>query len=411
MSASKERSAFEVVSKTKKTLLDSGKAFAARLVSGKNYQQQISSKNKAIMALRRKLKNYQLQVSSKNEAIVALRRELTGARGGGHLLDSFKEGTPVFFVVGYQKSGTTWLTRLLNSHPEILCRGEGRPFGRNFRQEELKQRQQSYPPVSLYNAIANSEDLRDWVERSCWSRGGDTDKHLADLTRLAIEYFLIQQLLKTDKRLVGDKTVLLTPNIVREISTICPESKVIHIIRDGRDVAISAVHHRWNHAVDQGGQGKIDPDQRAKREIYRKNPQALVKTGAGIFPDGRLRPSAEKWSNYVSQTVEDGRTLLGTNYIEVRYENLWERPQEEAKRLLEFLGADASEQTVRQCVNAVSFEKLSGGRERGQEAASFFRKGIAGDWKNVFTEQDKQDYKAGVGDLLIELGYEEDDNW
>jgi hypothetical protein len=39
------------------------------------------------------------------------------------------------------------------------------------------------------------------------------------------------------------------------------------------------------------------------------------------------------------------------------------------------------------------------------------RKGIAGDWKNVFTEQNKQDFKAAAGELLIELGYEEDDNW
>jgi hypothetical protein len=390
VSDSKKRSAFEVASKTKKTLLDSGKAFAARLVSGKNYQRQISSSKKAI---------------------AALRRELTEARGDGHLLDSFKEGTPVFFVVGYQKSGTTWLMKMLDSHPEILCQGEGRPFGRNFRQEHLKQLQRSYPPASLYNAIASSEDLRYWVERSVWSRRDDTDEHLVNLTRLAIEYFLTQQLLRTDKRLVGDKTVLLSPDIVREISTICPASKVIHIIRDGRDVAVSVTHHRWNQAEDQGGTGKLPPDQLAKREIYRKDPQTLLKTGEGIFPDGSLRKYAARWSRNVSTTIKDGPALLGTNYSEVRYENLLRRPEEEAKRLLEFLGADASEQTVKECVNAASFEKLAGGRERGQEAASFFRKGIAGDWKNVFTEHNKQDFKAGAGDLLIELGYEEDNNW
>jgi hypothetical protein len=62
-------------------------------------------------------------------------------------------------------------------------------------------------------------------------------------------------------------------------------------------------------------------------------------------------------------------------------------------------------------VSAASFEKLAGGRRRGQEAASFFRKGVAGDWKNVFTEQDKRNFKAAAGDLLIELGYEGDDDW
>jgi hypothetical protein len=53
----------------------------------------------------------------------------------------------------------------------------------------------------------------------------------------------------------------------------------------------------------------------------------------------------------------------------------------------------------------------AGGRRRGQEAASFFRKGIAGDWKNVFTEQDKRVFKAAAGDLLVELGYEENNDW
>ena len=79
--------------------------------------------------------------------------------------------------------------------------------------------------------------------------------------------------------------------------------------------------------------------------------------------------------------------------------------------MLEFLGVDASERTVQRCVSAVSFEKLSGGRSRGQEAASFFRKGIAGDWQNVFTGQDRRDFKAVAVGLLIELGYESDNDW
>jgi hypothetical protein len=337
--------------------------------------------------------------------------KLDRARNVAQASGSSQESTPVFFIVGHQKSGTTWLMKMLDSHPEILCQGEGRPFGRNWRQEQLKKRRASYPPTSLYNAIASSEDLRYWVERSVWSRRDDTDQHLANLTRLAIEYFLTQQLQKTGKKLVGDKTVLHDPEIVEEIATIFPEAKVIHIIRDGRDVAVSQTHHKWNQAEDQGGSGKINPDQLAKREAYRRDPRSLIETGQGIFPDEWLTNHAAKWNAKVSKTVKDGPALLGANYGEIRYEDLLERPEEEMKRMLEFLGADASERTVRRCVDAASFEKLAEGRERGQEAASFFRKGIAGDWKNVFTEQDKRDFKAVAGDLLVALRYEEDDDW
>ncbi len=390
MSVFKSHTASKVVRKIKTLIINLDEDVLSRVALGKSARQQVASKNREL---------------------AVLRKELAQARGAAHLLDPSAEGVPIFFIVGQQKSGTTWLMKTLDSHPEILCQGEGRPFGRNWKQEHLKQRQASYPPTSLYNAIASSEDLRYWIERSVWSRRDDLDEHLVNLTRLAVEYFLTQQLLKTDKRLVGDKTVLLSPEIIREISNICPRAKVIHIIRDGRDVAISTMHHKWNLAENQGGIGNLPPELRAKREAYRKDPQALLKKDEGIFADGWLAHYAKRWSANASRTIEDGPTLLGTNYAEVKYEDLLENPEDEVKRLLEFLGADADEQTVRQCVSATSFEKLAGGRKRGQEATSFFRKGIAGDWKNVFTEQDKRDFKTVAGDLLIEIGYEKDKNW
>lgn len=389
MPAFKNRTTSEITRKIR-TFLNSNTGFIRRMIAGKRVRQQIASKDREI---------------------VALRKELARLRGTDLLPDLATETTPVFFVVGYQKSGTTWLMKMLDSHPEILCQGEGRPFGRDWRQEHLKQRRESYPPTSLYNAVLSSEDLRYWTERSVWSKRDDPEEHLNNITRLAVEYFLTQQLLKTGKRLVGDKTVLPSPEIIKEISEICPEDKVIHIVRDGRDVAVSAMHHRWNQAEDQGGTTMLTPEQLAKRKAYREDPQKLLETGEGIFPDGWLRNIASKWSASVSETMKDGPVLLGANYAQLKYEDLLEEPEEEMGRLLEFLGADASEQSLDQCVSAGSFEKLAGGRRRGQEAASFFRKGIAGDWKNVFTEKDKQEFKAAAGDLLIELGYEEDNTW
>jgi hypothetical protein len=356
-------------------------------------------------------KRTQQQLASKNREIAALKQELIEARGAASSPNFRLGSTPVFFVAGHQKSGTTWLMEMLDAHPEILCRGEGRPFGRNFRQEHKKGRRRGYPPVSLYNAIASSEDLRSWIERAVWSKRDNANEHLRNLTRLAIEYFLIHQLVKTDKRMVGDKTVLLSPHIMKEIGGIFPDARVIHIIRDGRDVAVSTMHHIWNQAEDQGGTSRITPAQLAKREAYRENPQKLVGSGEGIFPDGWLGDYAAQWSASVGKSVKDGPLSLGNSYVEVRYENLLYRPEEEFGRLLEFLGAEANKETVSRCVSAATFEKLSEGRKRGEEAASFYRKGIAGDWKSVFTEQNKQEFKAAAGDLLIELGYEENSDW
>jgi hypothetical protein len=113
----------------------------------------------------------------------------------------------------------------------------------------------------------------------------------------------------------------------------------------------------------------------------------------------------------VGGTVKDGPALLGPRYAEVRYEDLLVQPEREMERLFGFLGADASEGVVRRCVEAASFGRLSQGRKRGEEAASFFRKGIAGDWKNVFTERDRAVFKDAAGDVLVALGYERDRDW
>jgi hypothetical protein len=59
-----------------------------------------------------------------------------------------------------------------------------------------------------------------------------------------------------------------------------------------------------------------------------------------------------------------------------------------------------------------SFKNLSKGRDAGSEkVTSHYRKGIAGDWKNHFTEKHKQLFKDRYGDLLVKLGYENSNDW
>jgi len=340
------------------------------------------------------------QIAIKDAEIGALRRELARARGE----ETSPASTPAFFVVGYQKSGTTWLMRMLDSHPEILCRGEGRFFGGSWRQESVKRIDAKRPPSSLYNAVLDAEYLRLWIERSVWSRNDDADEHLTNLTRMAIDYFLTGELSKTGKRLVGDKSPLLTAETMEEIAGIYPEARVIHIIRDGRDAVVSAAHHSRNFGKARKGT-RTPGDRRA-------DPGELRLAGESIFAGNSLKRMAAEWSRRVGKTVEDGPALLGESYAEVRYEDLLGRPEDEVGRILRLLGADDGEETVRRCVEAASFERLSGGRERGEEdSSSFFRKGVAGDWRGFFTEEDRRIFKQEAGELLIEIGYETDNNW
>jgi hypothetical protein len=255
--------------------------------------------------------------------------------------------------------------------------------------------------------LLEAEYLRLWIERSVWSRDDDAKEHLDNAAGMLIDYFLNQELLDTGKRLVGDKSPLLTSETMEEVSRIAPRSKVVHIVRDGRDAAVSETHHTWN--FDNLGRS---PEVAAKRDAYREDPEKMKEAGESIFTEELLGKLASEWNARVGRAAEDGRSLLGGNYHELRYESLLENPETEMRRLLEFLGAKSEEKAVARCIEAASFAKLSEGRKRGEEdATSFFRKGVAGDWKNVFTEEDKRIFKREAGDLLIKLGYEKDGGW
>lgn len=361
----------------------------------------VTEKNREIQRLREQLRKKDRDLAGPGELL-----DRPGSLGYG--LSEVSESTPVFFVVGRAKSGTSWLMRMLDAHPEVLCKGEGRFFGRNFIREDLEEaRKGRIQPSSLYRAVLEADYLRGWIEKAVWTRGDDVDEHLTNLTRLATNYFLTQRLAKSGKKIVGDKTPFLGADMIGEIGKVYPEARVIHIIRDGRDTAVSIIHHRWNNALSDGGIYELSPEEIKRRDAYREEPRKFVESGEGLFTEKMIRGLATGWKDQISRARYDGKIIIGDNYTEVRYEDLLEKPEEEARRLLRFLGADTDERLVKECVASSSFEQWTKGRKRGEEdSASFFRKGVAGDWKNVFTRRDREIFDGVAGDLLEELGYE-----
>ena len=56
--------------------------------------------------------------------------------------------------------------------------------------------------------------------------------------------------------------------------------------------------------------------------------------------------------------------------------------------------------------------KTKTARNNGEEKSnSFLRKGISGDWKNYFDSNCVEIFKHYSKDMLINLGYEEDNKW
>lgn len=310
-----------------------------------------------------------------------------------------------FFIVGHGRSGTTWLERTLNTHPEVLCLGPGMFFGRSL--HSLGGRR------VLYEIMSDSEGLKAWhdFDENLWTKPEEFDKDVAQIVRASMDALMRRRLTDSGKRILGDRTPHHI-SFLHEIRALYPNAKIIHAIRDGRDVAISGMHAFWHASEDRGGPVKLSSEEVEIRDAYLSDREAFLAEGRSIFTEDRIRQRASGWNLHVNRGREKGRELFGNNYSELFYESHLEQPHETLRKLFGLLEANTNSEVLDGVVEANRFEKLSQGRTRGQESSdTFFRKGISGDWKGVFTERDKEVFKEEAGDLLIELGYEEDLSW
>lgn len=338
--------------------------------------------------------------------------------------DGREESVP-FFVIGPPKSGTSWLQATLNSHPEIFCTGEGKFFGRNIKTDnpfgqwgaEVSRAlsgldHETADRASLYSALADSKDLKSWFRRNGgWTAKEEVGHHTRALVRLTMDYLFAQARSRSGKPIVGDKS----PSHIQyleEIHEFYPEARIIHIIRDGRDQAVSSIFHWWRQAKDRGGFFPLANEVRHRRDAYYEDREGFGPDKRSIFDAESLKSLAVHWRDSVASAVETGPELFDGRYFEVKYEEILADPEHHFTQMIEFLDTDADESLVEEIVKENSFESRSGNRALGiEDPKSFLRKGIAGDWANYFTERDKRLYKEEAGGLLIRLGYERDYLW
>jgi len=96
----------------------------------------------------------------------------------------------------------------------------------------------------------------------------------------------------------------------------------------------------------------------------------------------------------------------------VRYEDMLERDEEILSRvLLGHCGLRVPPERFRQVLRSHRFEAQSGRKPGTEDAHAHERKGIAGDWRNHFTDRVRAEFKRCYGSLLIATGYERDFNW
>jgi hypothetical protein len=281
---------------------------------------------------------------------------------------------PFVFIVGCPRSGTTLLGRMVDAHPDIAVIHEGRfapdwferrrgltPDG--FVTPELVDELLGHPPFEKVSVG------REELERLL----GDGDRvPYADFVAGIFDLHGHAH----GKRLVGDKT----PHYVRSLPTLhdlWPASKIVHLIRDGRDVSQSVFG--WRKVAERGGSV-------ARFDAFQEDPVATV---------------ACWWEWLVRLGREDGAALGPAIYHEIRYESLVAEPAAECERLCDFLGVPYDDRMV-------GFHE---GRERDDpdlDAKKAWRRVTPGlrNWRSEMSPADVERFEAAAGGLLDELGYE-----
>ena len=248
------------------------------------------------------------------------------------------------FVVGSQRSGTTWMQLLLDNHPNCACRFELRLHDTLMAEVHRM--------IGVYNALISRHSKHVPAFASAETRMYDQTRMMLMMRAMFFAHFF--PLPKPELLYLGEKT---PENLfgIDDIDTLFPEARYVVVVRDGRDSALSSWHH------------------------FRNNGD--VETSLATF---LRRWIPEHWAPMVKAASDLHRRRPRRSFV-VKYEEMVARPIDCARSVFDFLGLDSSTNILTRCVEATSFTALSGGRHPGDERKDhFFRKGVVGDWRSVF---------------------------
>lgn len=258
---------------------------------------------------------------------------------------------------------------LIDAHPQAACSGEGH-FMEMFLDPLLKMRE------------GFNHRLKLGVERVYQGKRYYDDLGMDDIIALT-QRFVIDAISKRagpQTLAVGDKTPRHNLRL-GDLSAVFPEARFINIVRHPYDVAVSRLHHARRAGM----------------------PEALVQGTAAHLE--HVRNAAKAWTSGQA-SVARFQAKNPSRLFEVRYEDMLEDPHTGAAAIFRHIGVSDDAGLVAAAVQASDFETQSGRKRGDAHETSFFRKGIAGDWKGNLDPAAIGVLNETCGPLFKPLGYE-----
>jgi len=278
------------------------------------------------------------------------------------------ESGPPLFIVGCGRSGTTLVRMMLNAHPEIAV-----PTESHFIYELARRRLSGRWSARLDDATGWSGLMR-YLDQHHYLGLWKLDKErlhsrlgeLSPRTHSAVFRAIFTEFMRKEgKTRWGDKTPMHVQYMLM-IERLFPDARFLHVVRDGRDVALSLLTRTWG-------------------------PRSM--RTAGLY-----------WKWLVLSGAVAGSILGPERYREVRYEDLVTDPESTLRQLCDWLQVEYDPQMLDFHRTRAAAEYAAGGivARRLKEPVDQQRLRI---WQREMSRADQRSILRQAGGLLEHYGY------
>lgn len=268
---------------------------------------------------------------------------------------------PFPFIVGSGRSGTTLLRSMFNAHPDVAIPDES-----HFVVTMARARRRYEAPGGFRTDLFLEDLGGHWGFRGWGLDVGEVAAELeanppASLPE-ALRRVYGRYALSRGKRHYGDKTPIYVLHLA-VLAGLFPEARILHVVRDGRDVALSF----------------LDQD----------------------FGPRSVAEAAVRWKRWVGRGRAGGGRLGPERYREVRYEDLVADPEAALRELSPFVGVGFHERMLRYFEpGRVEVERHYYRSVRLPPTADLRA------WRRDMAPGDVRTFEALAGGVLSDLGYE-----
>lgn len=192
--------------------------------------------------------------------------------------------------------------------------------------------------------------------------------------------------------------------------------RVVFLMRDGRDVMTSWYFYRLR-AVRK----RLTPDAEAQHRRFEQilgpgylerpahESMAAFLRHEFAHPRGANRMT---WAQYMRNWIgEDGKARR-PNVFRITYRSLVQDTEAALRLIIPHLVEEPIfEHRLRRAVAHYSMKTMTKRAQGEENATSFIRKGVAGDWINHFSREAAEVFNEAAGDMLVAAGFERTRRW